>query len=34
MTERVTKAIRISRSIDDVDAYLAGTLTAVGEERA
>ena len=34
MTERVAKAVRISRSIDDVDAYLAGTLTAVGEEGA
>jgi threonine synthase len=34
MTERVTKAVRISRSIDDVDAFLAGTLTAVGEEGA
>ena len=34
MTARVAKAVRISRSIDDVDAYLAGTLTAVGGEGA
>jgi threonine synthase len=34
MTDRVAKAVRITRSLDDVDAYLAGTLAGVGEERA
>ena len=31
MTTRVAKAIPISRSLDDLDAYLAGTLAATGE---
>ena len=34
MTGRVTRAIPISRSLDDVDAYLAGTLAGVGGEPA
>ena len=34
MASRVARPVHISRSIDDVDAYLAGTLAGVGEERA
>jgi threonine synthase len=33
MTSRVARAVPITRSIDDVDAYLAGTLAVVGEDR-
>lgn len=34
MADRVVKAVRITRSIDDVDAYLAGTLAGAGRETA
>jgi len=34
MTSRVASAIPITRSLDDVDAYLAGTLAGAGEHRA
>ena len=32
--ERVAKAVPITRSLDDVDAYLAGTLAGAAEGRA
>jgi hypothetical protein len=34
MIDRVARAIPISRSLDDVDAYLAGTLAGVAGEQA
>ena len=34
MTQRVAPAVRITRSLDDVDAYLAGTVAGVGKETA
>lgn len=34
MTGRVATPVRITRSLDDVDAYLAGRLAGVGEENA